>query len=218
MAVGTNPEVYGLALVDGGWTGTVALTVSAVAATVTPYARESVASLMRRLASEAERRHGYRLTAWPLANGRLVVAIDDSSATFSLSASGTCETRLGFTSPSSAAGAFTTTSAHYGGVYPETGIRLESALDRTAIGRPYADGLGGTIGLRELGRGRLSIWADYDTSWALESTIAGNTYDVWGGERLFGRVRIPADLQRSPRSDRLRTLVELSATVQGVAE
>lgn len=187
---------YGaLAPVSSGWTGT----ITAHGVTVTPRARESVASLFARLAYEVAAATTNRLTVSVSSSGIITVS---STATFSLVVSSNTATRTGFTSAYTSASSYTAATAYTGAYVPTLGLRVDNGAWVQTVGQQVSDGSLGYAGPLSVGRCEVSMWTSFADAWANEDTPTG-VYDVWHDGRVFARLCI--DTARRTPPGRLRT-------------
>lgn len=209
-----------LALVQSGWTGSIAVTYGGITTTVTPERRESYASLFARVAHAVYVDSGLSLHIESVAADQIRVV---GSAAFDLTLTGNCAERTDFE-----AGPYTaitdqlsdanTPEGHH---FPLHGQRLEGALLTSPAGTATSGGTYGHTTPQGLGRTTLRAWAPVGgatpaaNAWTIE-TITG-VYDVWCDGRILGRVRIDG-WQRSPMGMRRSDYCELVADVQGVVE
>lgn len=201
-----------LSLVRSGWTGTAVLTYSGITTTITPRTRESVASIVVRLAAEVYVDSGLSLT---------IASLDDTSlsltaaSAFSLTLTGTIESRSGLINgPYSAV-----TQANGDPTDVDraalTGVRAEAPTLLVPTGQPTGSGGYGHAHAPQLGRTRLRWWTTADQVWGDET--ASGVYDLWQDGRIFGRYRIDG-WRRVPMGKRRDTAIELVADVQAVTE
>jgi len=187
---------YGaLAPVSSGWTGT----ITAHGVTVTPRARESVASLFARLAYEVAAATTNRLTVSVSSGGIITVS---STATFSLVASSNTATRTGFTGAYTSASTYTAATAYTGAYVPTLGLRVDNGAWVQTVGQQVSDGSLGYAGPLSVGRCEVSMWTSFSDAWSNEDTPTG-VYDVWHDGRVFARLCI--DTARRVPPGRLRT-------------
>ena len=187
---------YGaLAPVSSGWTGT----IIAHGVTVTPRARESVASLFARLAYEVAAATTNRLTVSVSSGGIITVS---STATFSLVVSSNTATRTGFTGAYTSASSYTAATAYTGAYVPTLGLRCDNGAWVQTVGQQVSDGSLGYAGPLSVGRCEVSMWTSFSDAWANEDTPTG-VYDVWHDGRVFARLCI--DTARRTPPGRLRT-------------
>ena len=135
---------YGsLAPVQIGWTGSIAVTVGSTTTTITPRTRESVASLLARLVTDAFVELTLSLTLSVSSSGVITITGD---ATFTLNAGGAAATYTGFTgSPYSGARAYTAAGAYDSGYVPTVGLRLDGSTLSTEAGRHVSTGATGAV-------------------------------------------------------------------------
>jgi hypothetical protein len=187
---------YGaLAPVSSGWTGT----ITAHGVTVTPRARESVASLFARLAYEVAAATTNRLTVSVSSGGIITVS---STATFSLVASSNTATRTGFTGTYTSASSYTAATAYTGAYVPTLGLRVDNGAWVQTVGQQVSDGSLGYAGPLSVGRCEVTMWTSFSDAWTNEDTPTG-VYDVWHDGRVFARLCI--DTARRVPPGRLRT-------------
>lgn len=187
---------YGaLAPVSSGWTGT----ITAHGVTVTPRARESVASLFTRLAYEVAAATTNRLTMSVSSGGIITVS---STATFSLVVTSNTATRTGFTGSYTSASSYTAATAYTGAYVPTLGLRVDNGAWVQTVGQQVSDGSLGYAGPLSVGRCEVTMWTSFSDAWTNEDTPTG-VYDVWHDGRVFARLCI--DTARRVPPGRLRT-------------
>lgn len=166
-----------LARVLTGWTGTIEVD----GVTVTPRTRESVCSLMARVVHDVLVQAGRRITIDISDAGVLTIA---STSSFDMTLTSGVETRTGFTAgPYSGASSYTAASGYSTAYVPARGLRVEGALLATTRGSVVGDGSGASAPRRISTSTRLVIWDDQ----LQMPTWAAHDWDVWHGERWFGR-------------------------------
>lgn len=190
-----------LGQVLSGWTGTLVVDSSY---TVTPRQRESAVSFMARVIEEVYVRSlaatGSALTLTMTVSSSGVITLA-GSATFTLSATGTTQTRLGWTGTYTGASTYTAAGAYTGAYVPELGLALDLAAPWQSEGVVASDGLLAWSGSEEPTRAQLSLWTGYADSWDAE--IQAGEWDVWSGSRMLGRVFVER-FRRVPPSRLLR--------------
>lgn len=202
-----------LAEVLSGWTGTIAVTYGGVTTTVTPYVRESVASLFARLVAQVYADSGLALSV-RVSTDDPFVAVSASSA-FDLTLSGTCESRSGLTDgPYSGATSYEGVAGVASLYVPTRGLRLDGPAWSVEVGRPTSTGSAGYAGPMIGGTAQLTMWSSFADTWANED-LEG-VYDVWHDGRIFGRGRI--DSIRRERMGRLSNQVVMRADFHGCTE
>lgn len=169
-----------LARVLTGWTGTIEVD----GVTVTPRTRESVCSLMARVVHDVLVQAGRRITIDISDAGVLTIA---STSSFDMTLTSGVETRTGFTAgPYSGASSYTAASGYTTAYVPARGLRVEGALLATTRGSVVGDGSGASAPRRISTSTRLVIWDDQ----LQMPTWAAYDWDVWHGERWFGRFAV----------------------------
>lgn len=189
--------VGALARVQTGWTGTAVLTSAAVSITVTPLARESVASFVVRLLAESSQLDA-TFAAQVDATGAITLS---ANAAFDLTVTGTVESRTAWNAgPYSGVTSVTSVSAYSTAVVPAVGMRLRDPL--LALARTAYTGDNGYA---------VSPWrvpatttlTGLDTTLELPDT-SGHDFDYWHDGRLFGRFTVTG-VRRIPLSTSLRS-------------
>lgn len=216
------PGLAALSEVLTGWTGSITLSstphLTTFSTTVTPRARESVASLFARLIADAcAEQIGLELSMRLLGSDALVI-YSDLGATFDMTFAGNCASRCDFDSgPYSGATEYSSDANLYSGaVVPTYGLRLDSLGLATGQGRATADGSGAQSPTIESGQGTLQLWDTFARCFDWQTDLLG-TYDVWHDGRVQGRVRVDGWKQIPPGS--LRTgMMRIDGQVQAVAE
>ena len=205
MATAT-PQYGAFAAVLTGWTGEI-IVGSRI---VTPRDSESVASMLTRLA-EVCLFDGLTLTMSVDASGVITLA---GSSVFTVTLSGLCATRTGFTSTYSGAATYTAAAAYSGFWVPTRGMRMAAPLLATTGGAQVASGDYGHAGRAGLGSTQFTAWTSYADTWAREDDTG--TFDYWHDGRFIAR----AFLEKFSRSrmGRINSAVQLSATMQGVVD
>lgn len=206
--------VSSLARVMSGWTGTITLTDSAnsVEITITPYTRESVASLIARLVYERAVR-GLTLTVSVSATG--IITIDAGNwDPFDIVFTGNVATRTGYTGTYTAATTFVAAVAFEGMLFASSyGMRLADPLIATGRGGAVADGSGGSAGPSVSGTSSLVVWSASMTVPAL-----GYDFDLWHDGRLQGRFCVKGVVRRPlSRTVRSADTIKLDLDVEEVA-
>jgi hypothetical protein len=187
---------YGaIAPVSSGWTGS----ISAHGVTVTPRARESVASLIARLIYEVAAATAYRMSASISSSGIVTLS---SSATFALTVTSNTATRTGFTGVYTSASSYTAATAYTGAYVPTLGLRVDNGAWVQTVGEQVSDGSLGYAGPLSVGRCELTMWTSFSDAWTNEDTPTG-VYDVWHDGRVFARLCI--DTARRTPPGRLRS-------------
>jgi hypothetical protein len=191
-----------LGQVLSGWTGSL---VIAGAYTVTPRQRESVVSFMARVIPEVYvaslAATGTALTLSLTISTAGVMTLS-GSAVFTLSATGTTQTRTVWTGTYTGASTYTAAGAFTGAYVPEEGLALDLAAPWQSQGSAAADGLLAWSGPEQVTRATLSLWTGYADAWDAE-LLAGE-WDVWAGSRMLGRVFVER-FRRVPVSRLLRS-------------
>lgn len=202
-----------LAEVLTGWTGTIAVTYSGTTTTITPYLRESVASLFARLIVQVREDSGFALLLTLAAPDQITIS---AAATFSMSLTGNCGTRTDYdTGPYSGAASYASDANVYTGAYvPTRGLRLDGITHGQDTGRATSTGASGYAGPLEMGSARLRMWSTFADTWANED-IQG-VYDVWHDGRILGRGRI--DSITRTRMGRLSDQVVMECDFAGCVE
>lgn len=184
-----------------GWTGT--LTAGGV--TVTPRARESVVSLLCRLVQEVYTQSPTTLgqtlrLSWSLSSTGVVTLAGDSA--FTLAATSNTATRTGFTSTYTGQSTYTAAAAFAGVYVASSGVALDLPSLYDTEGSAVADGTLAWTGPEQPARATLSLWTTYAESWSAE--LLRGEYDVWGKDRMLGRVFVER-FARVPPSRILRS-------------
>ncbi len=190
-----------------GWTGTITLN----SRVITPRSSESVASLVARL-REYCAFDGLTLSVSVASSGVITLT---GSAAFTLTLTGTCETRTGFTAgPYGSATSQTAAGAYTGAWVPTRGIRLDAPRVDTSDGAATSSGVYATSGHRDAGSGAATVWTSYADAAVRED--ASDTADYWEDGRLVAR-SFAAGWRRS-RMGLLPTHVQLAAEMVGVTD
>ena len=191
-----------LGQVLSGWTGSL---VIASAYTITPRRRESVVSFMARVVPEVYvaslAATGTALTLSLTISSTGVLALT-GSAVFTITATGTTQTRTVWTGTYTGASTYTAAGAYTGAYVPEEGLALDLAAPWQSQGSAAADGLLAWSGPEQSTRATLSLWTGYADAWDAE-LLAGE-WDVWAGTRMLGRVFVER-FRRVPVSRLLRS-------------
>jgi len=183
--VAVNSQKVALAEVVSGWTGSVQTTVGPTTVTVTPKTRDSVASVWERLMRASAGVFGGTWDGWPNGAGRLVIT---GPATFSLTSSGTTQTRLQTTGSYTGATEYTAAAAYHSGTFPTLGIQAELGVTERAGGGVSGSGDYATSGGAKAPTGRVTISSSYANIVALESALRpAEVHDVWMGGRVISR-------------------------------
>lgn len=171
---------YGaLATVLSGWTGTV--TVAGVA--TSPETYDSAASLLARVV-ERMRFYGTTLTLSVSSSG--VITITSASAV-TISFSGNCGTRTGFTAgPYTSVASATGASAYTGAYVPTYGLRLDGPLFATRDGAEVASGAYAAAPARAWGEATLQAVDTFAGAWGAEDDDP-IVVDYWHDGRVIGR-------------------------------
>lgn len=201
---------YGaLARVLTGWTGTIAYD-DGTSVAVTPYTRESAASLIARLAHAVLVATGVTLTISVSSSGVITLT---GTATFDLTVTSNTATRTGLTGSYTGATTYTAAGAYTGAYVPAYGLRLNGMMLATSRTSLVGDGTGGVSPIQEAAGGRLVVWDD-----EIGYPTLGDEHDVWHDGRLFGRVAIEgARLTPLSRYIRSTTTTQLELDVREVA-
>jgi len=216
-----DPQANGLAKVTSGWTGTAAVTVGVVVATVTPFARTSSAEVWAQLLAECKRVHGESSSweAWVGDDGKLTLVAEDlTSAGFDLDFTSSLEDDLGFSS-SSYSGELQYTSnaappdAAANGLpiiadgLPHAAIAALSAVS-DGSGAPTAISVGGPVTLR--------IYDDTLAASLARYALVSFVWDVVAaGTRIMGRMH--AHSINNTRRGELAGVPEAVAEIAGEA-
>lgn len=183
-----------------GWTGTAVVTppYPGVAVTVTPLARESVASFVARLVSEVAVKSAFTLTVSVSSSGVITLTGTDA---FDMTLTGTVESRTKWDAgPYSSVSSVTGTGAYSNAWVPANGLKLADPLLATSKGTFTGDDGYGTAPWRVSAGSRLEAWTGALTLPDLD----GYENDYWHDGRLFGRV-VATNIQRVPMSSYLRS-------------
>lgn len=202
-----------LAEVLTGWTGSIAVTYSGTTTTITPYLRESVASLFARLIQRVEIESGLDLSIEVFASEQLRVY---AASSFDMATSGNVATRTDYSDLTYAGAAtYLSVSDGYTGRYvPFHGLRLDGITHGQGAGRAVSTGAAGYAGPLEMISARLRMWSIFADTWANED-IQG-VYDVWHDGRILGRGRI--DTMTRTRMGRLSDQVVMECEFSGCVE
>lgn len=194
------------------WTG--AITVGGY--TVTPRSRESVVSLMARITEEvyvaslAATGTALRIS-WSVSSTGVLTITGD--AVFVVSATNNTATRTGFTGTYTGATTYTAAAAFSGAYVPTVGLSLDLPSLYATEGGAVADGTLAWSGPENPARATLTYWTSYADAWPAE--LQSGEVDVWGSERLLGRVFVER-FRRVPPSRLLRSGV-MQVQGEGVA-
>lgn len=169
-----------LALVQAGWTGTLEYD-GAATVTITPFTRESVASLFARLVHEVLVATGEALALEAGSDGKITIT---GLTAFDLVASGNVATRAGFTGTYTGAATYSGDLAASGIFPPRKGLRLPDPLMATSGRGMVGDGSGGVPGVLSAASSTLQSW---DNGMTMPNE---GTYDYWHDGRVFGRVLV----------------------------
>lgn len=200
-----------LAEVLSGWTGTIAVTYGGITTTITPYVRESVASLWARTIAQVYADSGLTMTISTSGSDTTIT----TSASCTITLTGNTATRTDYDS-----GPYTNTSfpsdgnGYLGRYVPTRGLRLDGPAWSVELGRSTSTGSAGFAGPMIGGTATLTMWSSFADTWANED-LEG-VYDVWHDGRIFGRGRI--DSIRRERMGRLSDQVVMRADFHGCTE
>lgn len=189
-----------LARVQSGWTGTIVLTDSAnvITITITPYTRESVASLIARLVHERTVRG---LTLAVSVDSLGVITLDAGAwDTFDIVFTGNVATRTGFTGTYTGLTTFVADDPIENAIVYDNGMRLESPLVATSRAGVVSDGTGAGSPNRISGSSTLTIWPS-----SMTTPDFGHDFDLWHDGRIQGRFAVRGAPVRRPLSRTLRS-------------
>jgi hypothetical protein len=192
---------YGsLSRVLTGWTGSVLVVGPDVE--VTPYARDSVASLIARC-TEVALAYGY-VAEWSVGSNSKITLSSASTAEFALT--GNTETRVG---KSSFSAGDTATTAYANAWTPANGLRVGGVMLATSKSGMTGDQGYGVPPHRVPGSTRIVVWDSQ-----LQIADFSHEYDVWHDGRLFGRF-VARDVRRVPLG-RLRNTTTVSVEIDAL--
>lgn len=205
-----NPQLGGMALVSGGWTGALTLTVGVVSVVVSVPARTSPFEAMTIIARTGQRTHGGTWDWFVDIDGKINIT---STLTFTLSATGTVQTRLGFTATYTGASSYIAASAHVDGVYPSLGLLLDGADGVARGGVALATGTYvSAVGRRDQG-GEIVLYGTHAELAPLAASFTeARAWDVGLGGNWAARVRIEGVSRRPWGVDPERTTLVLATT------
>ena len=209
--MGVNPQEVALAEVVSGWTGSVQTVIGAVTVTVTPNTRDSAANVWQELVRESARVHGGSWDGWPDAAGKLYIS---GPSTFTLSSSGTTQTRLQTTGSYTGASEYTAAAAYHSGTFPTLGIQLDLGVMERTGGGVSGSGDYATSGGGRAPTGGVTISSTYANIVTLESSLRpAEVHDVWVGGRVISRfwIRTVKRTQWGRGSDRARLVLDAMA-------
>ena len=205
-----------LAEVVSGWTGSVVITGTAATRTVTPDGRTSAAEIWETLVRELARAQGQSAYGW--ADSSLKLHLQSGAGSFTLTASGTTQSRLKLTGTYSGVTTLATASAVDNLVAPES-TAVNAAPVRYLDQPPAGDGVLGVAPTQRSAPGALAM-AD-STAYSLTNMVAveeamddGGTYDVFLNGRVYSRFR--AGGVRRVRNGRKATFAMLNLKLDTV--
>ena len=181
-----------------GWTGTAVIVANGATVTVTPQTRESVASFVARMISEASAQT--QVTFAVVSSSAGVLTLTGSTA-FDLTLTGTVESRTKWDAgPYSSVTSVVGTGAYANAWVPAKGIRLIDPLLATTRGTWTGDDGYGTAPWRVSATSRIEA---LDSGLTLPD-LDGYENDYWHDGRVFGRI-IATGVRRVPLSGSLRS-------------
>lgn len=180
----------GFSQVFGNYGGSVSVTIGATSATITPGdERASAASIWMDLVALATITHGSQFTGFVNDSGVLVI---QAGVTFTLTASGNTQTRLGIAASASGT-EVTGTGVHLGGLYP-VALKLRGFYLSKKSVKSSAAGDGANSLIWGSDKGRADILDTYENVWNYMETLypSGDIFvtDIWMGGRSFGRYQV----------------------------
>ena len=204
-----------LAKVVSGWTGSIVITGTAATRTVTPDGRTSAVEIWETLVRELARAQGGSAYGW--AGSGLTLHLQSGAGSFTLTASGTTQSRLQLTGTYSGVTTLATASA-IDIVAPESTVAKAPPL-KYLDQPPAGDGVLGVAPTQRSAPGSLTI-AD-STAYSLTNMVSveealddGDTYDVFLNGRVYSRFR--AGAVRRVRNGRKATFAMLNLKIDTV--
>jgi hypothetical protein len=198
-----------------GWTGAIAWSYLSApySGTVTPFTRESAASLIARLVHDLLVVAGLSMTASVSTAGIITVDLGPNDDVLELTLTGNVATRTGFTGTYTSGQPYTAATGFDSSWVPSKGMRLVDPLLTTSRLGVTGNGLGGVAPVLTSATTTMLAW---DAGIALPE-LANHEHDLWHDGRVFGRLLVTG-VRRTPLSA-IRTVdtVQVELAVQEVA-
>ncbi len=191
-----------------GWTGSIVVTTNSIDVTITPFTRDSAASLLARMVQDVIAQTSTVITISVSSAGVITLT---GSASFNIVLTTNCTTRTGLTGSYTGASTYTAAGAYTGAWVPAYGIRQAAPLFSTTGGAVVSAGTAYS-GRRQAASTQVIGW---DSTLSLPDTT--HEYDYWHDGRVFGRFqarnvrRVPMGRARAVDQNRIEfDVVEVS--------